>query len=100
MINPKYISYRNPKILKFAKGQPCQHCGVEDGTTVAAHQNGLESGRGSGMKGDDFRVSYLCYKCHGDYDSKRGDFAKDTDREINFYRAMMKTQKLWITELF
>ena len=31
--------YRNKKLLEVARLIPCQHCGIEDGTCVAAHSN-------------------------------------------------------------
>lgn len=56
--------YRNPKILRHAKGQPCQNCAAEDGTTVAAHSNQLEHGRGAYSPAHDIYAAYLCSQCH------------------------------------
>ena len=70
-MNPKYVPYRNKAILDLAKGQPCQHCGRNDGTTVSAHANGLFFGKGTGKKSDDCYVAYLCGKCHYAYDNKQ-----------------------------
>jgi hypothetical protein len=97
--NFKVIPFRDKRILQFAKMQPCQHCGRNDGTTVAAHQDGLEAGKGMGMKGADHRAAYLCYDCHCAYDQRRGDFATSPERELNFYRAMLRTIDIWIKEL-
>jgi len=90
LVNPKYISYRNPKILKFAKGQPCQHCGIEDGTTVAAHSDKIEDGKGVGKKSDDCYTAFLCYNCHQKYDSH-------ILSQEDFHRAMKKTWKIILT---
>ncbi len=43
---------------------PCQHCGAEDGTVVAAHSNQLRDGKGRGIKAHDYRVAALCFRCH------------------------------------
>ena len=64
--------YRNPKLLKIAQYSPCQACGIEDGTIVAAHSNMLRDGKGMGIKAHDYRVAYLCYKCHHAIDQGSG----------------------------
>lgn len=60
--------YRNPKILRHAKGQPCQNCGADDRTVVAAHSNRQEHGRGMHIKSHDCYVAFLCNNCHYWYD--------------------------------
>ena len=47
---------------------PCQHCGIQDGTVVAAHSNQLRDGKGRGLKAHDYRVAALCYACHMELD--------------------------------
>jgi hypothetical protein len=84
---PKYKPYRNKKILEFAKGKPCQNCGKQDGTVVAAHSNLMSDGKGTGKKSDDCFTAYLCAECHGLYD--RGMMT-----QISFDQAMKKTWKL------
>jgi hypothetical protein len=91
------FEYRNPKILAHAKGQPCQNCGREDGSTVAAHSNFAEHGKAKGMNAHDLFVAELCGECHrwldsgtgrdpsGIWQSDRGD-----KREM-FIKAMTKT---------
>ena len=64
--------YRNPKLLKLAKQSPCQLCGVEDFTIVAAHSNQLRDGKGTGIKAHDHRIAYLCYSCHTKIDQGKG----------------------------
>lgn len=39
-----------------------------DFTIVAAHSNQLRDGKGTGTKAHDYRIAYLCYKCHGELD--------------------------------
>lgn len=96
----KVKPFRNKKILQLAKGEDCTHCGANDGTTVAAHEDGLASGRGLGLKAPDNRVAYLCHKCHFIYDARGGDFYISPQRELNFYRAMLKTQEIWLPKLY
>lgn len=60
--------YRNPKLLKLASKSPCQCCGIEDSTIVAAHSNQLRDGKGMGIKSSDAAIAYLCYKCHSEID--------------------------------
>jgi hypothetical protein len=60
--------YRNKKLLEILRQSPCQACGREDGTVVAAHSNQLRDGKGRGIKADDFRVASLCFACHQELD--------------------------------
>ena len=60
--------YRNRKLLDLARELPCQHCGVSDGTVVAAHSNQLRDGKGRGLKAHDYRIASLCFKCHAELD--------------------------------
>lgn len=60
--------YRNDKLLKLAERSPCQICGIEDGTIVAAHSNQLRDGKGRGLKAHDYRIAYLCHHCHTNID--------------------------------
>ena len=61
--------YRNKKLLEVARLLPCQHCGIEDGTVVAAHSNQLRDGKGRGLKASDFRIASLCFRCHAEADT-------------------------------
>jgi hypothetical protein len=60
--------YRNKKLTDAARLLPCQHCGISDGTVVAAHSNQLRDGKGRGLKAHDYRIASLCYKCHMELD--------------------------------
>ena len=60
--------YRNRKLLDACHELPCQHCGISDGTVVAAHSNQLRDGKGRGLKAHDYRVASLCYACHMELD--------------------------------
>jgi hypothetical protein len=60
--------YRNKRLLELARKLPCQHCGIDDGTTVAAHSNQLRDGKGRGLKAHDYRIATLCFSCHSALD--------------------------------
>jgi len=63
------LNYRNRKILELAHSSVCQGCGTSDGTIVAAHSNQQRDGKGMGIKANDYRIAYLCFKCHCYIDS-------------------------------
>ena len=60
--------YRNKQFLELVRVIPCQNCGLQDGTVVAAHSNQLRDGKGRGIKAHDYRVAALCYRCHSELD--------------------------------
>lgn len=62
------VIYRNKKLLELIRQSPCQHCGAQDGTVVAAHSNQLRDGKGRGIKAHDYRIAALCFTCHADLD--------------------------------
>ena len=65
------MNYRNKKLLEIVRDSPCQLCGAEDGTVVAAHSNQLRDGKGRSIKAHDYRIAALCYTCHADIDQGR-----------------------------
>ena len=62
--------FRNKTILGLARLSPvCFMCERHnDGTVVAAHSNQIRDGKGKGLKAHDYRVAYLCQKCHTEID--------------------------------
>ena len=60
--------YRNKQLLKLISSFPCQACGIEDGTVVAAHSNQMRDGKSISMKSNDYRIAAMCYKCHSNLD--------------------------------
>jgi len=99
------FEYRNPKILAHAKGQPCQNCGREDGSTVAAHSNLAEHGKAKGMKAHDIFVAYLCSTAchpwldHGTGSDPTGTWQSDRgDKREMFMKAMFKTQVILLRD--
>ena len=67
MMFPKHNYIRSKKLLENARQIPCQWCGADDGTIVAAHTN-WGGGKGRGIKADDNLIASLCYSCHGELD--------------------------------
>lgn len=57
-------------MLALARVAPhCMSCvRPNDGTVVAAHSNQLRDGKGRGLKSHDFRVAYMCGRCHHEID--------------------------------
>ena len=60
--------YRNQKLLEAVRESPCQACGSQNGTVVAAHSNQLRDGKGRGLKAHDYRIAALCFTCHMELD--------------------------------
>ena len=56
------------RLLEVVRQSPCQHCGAQDGTVVAAHSNQLRDGKGRGLKAHDYRIAALCFTCHTELD--------------------------------
>lgn len=90
------MTYRNAKLLQAAKDRPCVLCGSV-GTTVAAHSNSLEHGRGIGHKAPDYFVAYVCHSCHDKIDGRAKGFSKEEKREM-WARAFAKTVALWFEQ--
>lgn len=74
--------YRNEKLLQSAKDKSCQYCGAMDGTVVAAHSNQLRDGRGHAFKSHDYRIAYLCIRCHDMVDGRSGKLKKQEKIDI------------------
>lgn len=62
------MNYRNPAVLQEAQNHPCQLCGANDGSVVAAHSNQSVHGKGMALKANDWAVAYLCSICHHQID--------------------------------
>jgi len=86
--------YRNKHLLEIVRLLPCQHCGANDGTVVAAHSNQLRDGKGRGLKAHDYRISALCFTCHTEID--QGATLSKAERVERWEEAHRKT----IAQLF
>ena len=85
---PKHSYVRSPTLLRNAREIPCQHCGADDGTVVAAHAN-WGGGRGRSIKADDNLIASLCFSCHAELDQGK-NMSKD-DRQAMWTAAHLKT---------
>ena len=83
------MTYRSPKLLKAAKDQECVLCG-RIGSTVSAHCNMPEHGKGIGIKAPDCLVAWACAECHKMMDGHAGRLSKEEKREM-WYRAFART---------
>lgn len=90
------MTYRSEKLRKAARDRPCALCSSY-GTTVAAHSNALEHGRGIGHKAPDYMVAYVCQDCHDIIDGRKGGLSKEEKREM-WMRAWQRTVKVWFEE--
>jgi len=88
------MTYRNKALIAACRSLPCQCCGAEDGTVVAAHSNQLRDDKGMGSKAADYRIAAMCAKCHAEIDQGKL-FTKELRREI-----WEKAHRLTIGELF
>lgn len=94
----KRIPYRNPKLLKAARWQQCTLqvpgiCNGDTETTVAAHSNYGEDGKGMGQKADDHCIAFACSSCHDWLDGRRNDYLTD-ERDFYFHRGMKRTIRI------
>ena len=80
--------------MDVIRKSPCQACGREDGTVVAAHSNQLRDGKGRGLKAHDYRIATLCFSCHAELD--QGTKLDKSERVEMWENAHRKT----IAELF
>ena len=91
--------YRDKDLLKLAQGQEClfgihRNCmGDEGSTTVACHDNSLQSGKGMALKADDSRSVWGCYYCHSMLD--QGQLEYEEKQEI-FHQAYIRQVKEWL----
>jgi hypothetical protein len=86
---PKHDYIRSKTLLRNAREIPCQHCGADDGTVVAAHSNQLIHGKGRGLKASDQYIASLCFQCHANLDS--GSTMSKSERMEMWQAAHKKT---------
>ncbi len=89
---PKHQYIRSQTLLRNAREIPCQYCGVDDGTVIAAHTN-WQGGKGRGIKADDNLIASLCYQCHAEIDQGKG-LTKEERQKIWLYAHKETVRKL------
>ena len=87
---PKHSYIRSNTLLRNARKIPCQHCGADDGTVVAAHTN-YGGGKGRSIKADDNLIASLCFNCHAELD--QGKNLTQEERQDMWVKAHIKTVK-------
>ena len=87
--------YRNKKLLELVRQSPCQTCGTEDGTVVAAHSNQLRDGKGRGIKAHDYRIAALCYSCHMELDQGK---SLDKAERVEIWEEAHRKTIAWLFE--
>lgn len=94
-IVPKSPRWECKRLTDLARHYACQHCGCDNGTTVAAHSNWPEHGKAGARKSDDIFVAYMCSTCHTWLDQGRGkdptDVWDDTEKQEVWRRAHDRT---------
>ena len=87
--------YRNKQLLEIVRKSPCQHCGIEDGSVVAAHSNQLRDGKGRGIKSSDAMIAALCNNCHMEID--QGSKLSKQER-VEFWEEAHRKTIGWLFE--
>lgn len=91
---PKYDYVRSPTLLRNARQIPCQNCGADDGTVVAAHTN-WGGGKGRGIKASDNLIASLCFTCHAELD--QGKNLSKEERQEMWHKSHIKTVDKLVT---
>ena len=87
--------YRNKKLLELVRQSPCQTCGNQNGTVVAAHSNQLRDGKGRGIKAHDYRIAALCYSCHMELDQGK---SLDKAERVEIWEEAHRKTIAWLFE--
>jgi hypothetical protein len=85
-------NHRSKPLRDSARDEPCIVCGT-DGTTVWAHSNEVEHGKGMGIKAHDLLGLYLCATCHGAYDQRL-----DREQRRKFFREYYPATMVRVAE--
>lgn len=86
---------RSDLIRRAAKGENCTMqsycCNHDPLTTVAAHSNLSQDGKGFGQKSSDIYIAFLCSNCHDIYDGRVKTMIPKEELQEMFHYAMKKT---------
>ena len=97
---PKTVARRNRQLLDMAQDKPCllivpDVCCGDTATTVAAHSNWSEHGKGGARKADDQYTVWACATCHSWLDfsgasaeEKRAVWDKAHAAQVDVWTAM------------
>ena len=87
--------YRNKQLLEVVRRSPCQACGKNDGTVVAAHSNQLRDGKGRSLKAHDYRIAAMCYRCHSHLDQ---GYQMDKAERVEMWENAHRKTIAWLFE--
>lgn len=87
--------YRNKRLLEIVRESPCQNCGIQNGTIVAAHSNQLRDGKGRGLKCSDYRIAALCFGCHSELDQGK---SLSKDQRVEMFESAHRATIGWLFE--
>lgn len=85
------MTFRSRPLLNACRQLECCHCGIDDGTVVAAHSNWSIDGKGKGLKASDAAVAALCFRCHSTLDAGK-DMTREERREM-WLNAHVRTMR-------
>jgi hypothetical protein len=89
------MTYRSNALLKAVREAPCQQCGIQNGTVVAAHSNQMRDGKGRSLKAADYRIAALCHYCH--YEIDQGSKLSREER-LNIWEDAHRATVGWLFE--
>ena len=81
--------------MELVRQSPCQNCGNQGGTVVAAHSNQLRDGKGRGIKAHDYRIAALCYSCHMELDQGK---SLDKAERVEIWEEAHRKTIAWLFE--
>lgn len=100
MGHPKANMIRSKDLRESARDMPCMInspiCNYDMQTTVLAHSNWGEDGKGAGMKSHDIYSTFACSDCHDWIDGRHDTGQSLIERRDAFHTGMKKTWLLWI----
>ena len=95
------VKYIRSKVLReSAHGSPCfvnsEVCNHNPETTVLAHSNWHEDGKGAGIKAHDIYATFACSACHDWIDNRLNTGQTEIERRDAFHTGMKMTWLVWI----
>jgi len=87
----KFEYVRSKPLMEAYRRLACQRCGANNGTTVGAHSNWAEHGKGRSIKASDIYCASLCAVCHRDLD--QGHFWTNEQKRALWQEAHLKTMQ-------
>ena len=95
------MNYQNEKLTRLARGQPCMFhlegiCNNNPETTVWAHSNWQEHGKGYGLKAHDCFGAFSCSACHDYIDVQSRRIGIPTEARKAIWRSAADATLLFL----